>query len=220
MSSLTPDSSPRTRQRGRFHDADGRLFLTCKECQVVKEATPANFVLNARCKAGVSAWCRECRIRYMKAYRDKPAQQERRRAYHRATYVPADRAKKERERVVLAPEKARAKIMRNGLRERAKLGHFVDPRFTVEFLREWLCSRPNCECCGVTFRVGVLVGDGTKCNASPSLDRFEPSLGYAVGNVRLICWRCNNLKRDATADELERIVTWMRRVSAGMAEPA
>jgi hypothetical protein len=30
----------------------------------------------------------------------------------------------------------------------------------------------------------------------------------------LICWRCNNLKRDATADELETIAQWMRQHSA------
>jgi hypothetical protein len=45
---------------------------------------------------------------------------------------------------------------------------------------------------------------------SPSLDRVKPELGYVKNNVRIISWRANQLKRDATLEELERIVEYMK----------
>jgi hypothetical protein len=49
--------------------------------------------------------------------------------------------------------------------------------------------------------------------ASPSLDRFVPSLGYVRGNVVVISNRANMLKRDATVAEIEALARWMRKVS-------
>lgn len=45
---------------------------------------------------------------------------------------------------------------------------------------------------------------------SPSLDRVIPELGYVPGNVIVISWRANNLKRDATIEELEAVIAYMR----------
>lgn len=45
---------------------------------------------------------------------------------------------------------------------------------------------------------------------SPSLDRLVPELGYVPDNVRVISWRANNLKRDGTAEEFERIAAYIR----------
>lgn len=82
--------------------------------------------------------------------------------------------------------------------------------FTVTFLRGLLSTQRHCDCCGVELDISHK-DDRKFRNASPSIDRFVPRLGYVLGNVSLICWRCNNLKRDATADELETVVVWMRR---------
>jgi hypothetical protein len=48
-------------------------------------------------------------------------------------------------------------------------------------------------------------------NNSPSLDRIDSSKGYVKGNVRVISWRANRLKNDATLDELKRIVEYVER---------
>ena len=37
---------------------------------------------------------------------------------------------------------------------------------------------------------------------SPSLDRKDPSKGYARGNVWVISWKANRIKMDATGDEI------------------
>lgn len=50
---------------------------------------------------------------------------------------------------------------------------------------------------------------GGKAN-SPSIDKIIPSLGYVPGNVRVISWRANRLKNDASLEELEALVRWLR----------
>lgn len=44
-----------------------------------------------------------------------------------------------------------------------------------------------------------------------SLDRIIPAKGYVKGNVRVISWRANSLKSDATIDELKQVVAYMER---------
>lgn len=74
---------------------------------------------------------------------------------------------------------------------------------------EWLNRQPECECCSVSFYYGVR-GEGWR-NDSPSFDRFDPTGDYSLSNVRLICWRCNNIKRDYGADDLMRVARWILR---------
>jgi len=45
---------------------------------------------------------------------------------------------------------------------------------------------------------------------SPSLDRLENYLGYGALNLRVISFRANALKNDATVDELESVIRYMK----------
>ena len=45
---------------------------------------------------------------------------------------------------------------------------------------------------------------------SPSLDRIVNDKGYVPGNVAVISFRANLLKRDATIEELEAILSYMK----------
>lgn len=47
---------------------------------------------------------------------------------------------------------------------------------------------------------------------SPSLDRIVPSKGYTKGNVRVISQRANQLKSDATLDEVRLLLSDMERL--------
>jgi hypothetical protein len=47
----------------------------------------------------------------------------------------------------------------------------------------------------------------------PSPDRIDSSKGYVLGNVRVISWRMNNLKNDATLPEMEAVVADLRRIN-------
>lgn len=46
---------------------------------------------------------------------------------------------------------------------------------------------------------------------SPTLDRVVPSLGYVAHNVRVISWRANRLKSDATPEELRLVSEYAAR---------
>lgn len=48
-------------------------------------------------------------------------------------------------------------------------------------------------------------------DATPSLDRINPSGGYVPGNVAVISLRANRLKSDASADELEALAAYVRQ---------
>lgn len=54
-------------------------------------------------------------------------------------------------------------------------------------------------------------GKGGPTPNSPTLDRVDSSKGYAKGNVRVISWRANKLKSDATLEELELLVAYLRK---------
>ena len=45
---------------------------------------------------------------------------------------------------------------------------------------------------------------------SPSIDRFDNALGYTRDNVRIISWRANAIKGDATREEIELVAAYMR----------
>lgn len=53
-----------------------------------------------------------------------------------------------------------------------------------------------------------------RSNNSPSLDRLENPLGYAALNLRVISFRANALKNDATVDELEAVIRYMKNCRA------
>lgn len=62
-----------------------------------------------------------------------------------------------------------------------------------------------CPVLGIPMEFG-----GLRSPYTPSLDRIIPLLGYTKGNVRVISWRANKLKSDATLFEIERIALYMK----------
>lgn len=56
--------------------------------------------------------------------------------------------------------------------------------------------------------LGARLGCGGREN-SPTLDRLIPQLGYVRGNVRVISFRANRLKSDASPEELQAILNYM-----------
>lgn len=53
-------------------------------------------------------------------------------------------------------------------------------------------------------------GRGTNNHNAPSVDRFDNNKGYTKDNIRIISLRANNLKNNATLDEMEAVVAYMR----------
>ena len=73
-----------------------------------------------------------------------------------------------------------------------------------------LKAKPPAECCCCHLPLnysGAEHPDRARC---ASLDRFDNAKGYTIENVRIICYRCNDLKRNASVEELENIIAYMR----------
>jgi hypothetical protein len=51
-------------------------------------------------------------------------------------------------------------------------------------------------------------------DSSPTIDRCIPELGYVRGNVRVISWRANRLKSNATPEELALVAAYAARSAA------
>lgn len=47
---------------------------------------------------------------------------------------------------------------------------------------------------------------------SPSLDRIKPELGYVKGNIRVISFKANSIKNDASIEELRQILQYMEDI--------
>lgn len=58
--------------------------------------------------------------------------------------------------------------------------------------------------------IELVIAKGRFNENSPSLDRKDPLKGYVPGNVSVISFRANLIKNDATAEELEKVLNWMR----------
>jgi hypothetical protein len=51
-------------------------------------------------------------------------------------------------------------------------------------------------------------------SGSPSLDRIDSARGYTPDNIQVISLRANQLKRDGTLAEFERLVSYWRYLEA------
>jgi hypothetical protein len=187
---------------------------TCRGCGEAKPATLEFFSPHKRCAMGLNSRCRECRrawyTRYTVKSRAKLTADKRAYYLSKRAEIIAKQAARDAELKAQKPLVARAKRMAQGVRERTReLALPVDKKYqSIPFLVGLLKSQPACPCCGNAFELFPV---GSKAHQhSPSLDRFRPADGYVDGNVALICWRCNNIKRDYQAADLLTVAHWMQ----------
>lgn len=72
---------------------------------------------------------------------------------------------------------------------------------TLEYLISIIPEDHKCPVFGVEFDF-----TGEDEDRIPSLDRIDNNKGYVQGNVWLISWRANNVKKDSSLDELKMLV--------------
>jgi hypothetical protein len=63
-----------------------------------------------------------------------------------------------------------------------------------------------CPVLGTELKRGV----GGSTDNSPTLDRHIPSLGYVKGNIDIISSLANRIKTDATLEQVEKVLNWMK----------
>lgn len=55
-------------------------------------------------------------------------------------------------------------------------------------------------------------GQGSPIDNSPSVDRIIPKKGYTKGNIQIISLKANRIKTDATIEEIEKVLNYLKRL--------
>lgn len=66
----------------------------------------------------------------------------------------------------------------------------------------------RCPILGCEFESNLGKGQGANPRA-PSLDKIRPELGYTKGNVQVVSFKANSMKRDGTIEELLNFAEWV-----------
>lgn len=119
--------------------------------------------------------------------------------------LAAYRAKKRRQYAERKAADPRQQMLASA-RHRAKRDGYV-----CTISKEDIVVPELCPVLGLPLRPSLL----EKSDSSPSLDKLIPELGYVPGNVRVISWRANRLKSDASLAELEALVAYMKGTTHG-----
>ena len=92
------------------------------------------------------------------------------------------------------------RMMVNRIRARSKM-----KGISCEITWKDIVIPKTCPVLGIEIRLG----DGIY--NSPSIDRFDNSIGYTKENIKIISWRANSLKKDATFEQIESLYNWMKK---------
>lgn len=61
------------------------------------------------------------------------------------------------------------------------------------------------------LNIPLVFGDKIIHDASPTLDRIDPSRGYIPGNIQVISNKANRIKTNASIAEIELVFEWFKR---------
>ncbi|MGD9726514.1 MAG: hypothetical protein AB7L09_00590 [Nitrospira sp.] len=187
---------------GRKESRKKPAWMECRSCGTRLRWTSKNFMRDKHQPHGLYKRCRDCTNAERAAHRaaNPLPPEEATRRWERQKQKTNDRINKD-------PIKERARRMHLGVVERTRRsGLPLD--ITRDDVESMLRSVEACPCCGVELDPGFVLDRGRQPN-SPSIDRFDPALGYTIENSEILCWRCNALKKDATIEEIRALAEWM-----------
>jgi hypothetical protein len=146
--------------------------------------------------------------KYRLKNRDNPEYWERARAVDKKSYANNPEGKKQRSRDYRAahPEQY---MFTEAKRRSNKRGWYFDLEQSDIMIPE------VCPVLGIPIFRGYAEGTKAPGPNSPSLDRIDSAKGYVKGNVEVISWRANRIKYDATIQELEAVVAYMKTKLGG-----
>lgn len=186
----------------------------CRKCGCEKPIE--QFTKNKTCRHGRLKICKICSNKYGNTWKNRNRDRlaTRRRQLYADRWGPINR-ENERKRKEQYPLQVRCQLLRGGMRDRSKELSlpFDKDKLTVRYLMERVNEHPFCECCGKKLDLNFKLNN-MKNDLSPSIDRLVPKKGYVIENISILCWRCNNLKRDATIEELTTIIKWLEKKRA------
>ena len=135
-------------------------------------------------------------------------------ARHRAYYAshPEARAKQRHSHMARYraerdenPLRRKAKNLLAAARERAKRGG-LPFGLTLEWAERELASAVADGC--PLLGIGIVLDARAHGPGSPTVDKFDPGLGYTQENCWVISYRANSMKQNATPDFMRRILEY------------
>lgn len=171
------------------------LLPTTKCCNVCRQFLPLDMFStnNAIKKDKLSLYCREC---------DKEKQEAKRRKSPEKTLEYARKYQEKRRQ----DYNYRLQMLLNASKQRAKLKN-IEHTLTLE---ELIAAYPEDNKCPV-FGTELKFGNAGFRDNSPSIDKIDPTKGYTLDNIQVLSWRANRLKADATVEELELLLNYMKQ---------
>lgn len=94
-----------------------------------------------------------------------------------------------------------ARVYKNAITRATEKG--LDFDLTID----WIIEQCPIKC--AVLGIPLLPSSNDK-NNSPSLDRFDNTKGYTKDNVKIISFRANKVKSDATEDELKAVLKYIK----------
>ena len=67
------------------------------------------------------------------------------------------------------------------------------------------------EYCPIFSNIKLKFNKGTVKYNSPSIDRLIPEKGYTKGNIKIISYRANTIKQNATFEEIRQVADWLEK---------
>lgn len=166
-----------------------------KQCPKCKQVLPvADFSKDKRTSDGLVNSCKKCVARYKRQWYENGGA-EKTQFYLKANPVQTITRKlvghaRDRARDKNLPFNIDLDYVRAMVGENAELASHC-PVFNVRL--EWSCQR----------------GNGSKpLPNSPSIDRIDPERGYVKGNIKIISFRANQIKSDASPSELKLVAAY------------
>jgi hypothetical protein len=181
---------------------------TCIECE--RSDPEATFNKDRHSPDGISRRCAECKARRSKKWRQSKAGNPKWKKLNKRRFDGwyADN----RDQVVLDMKTRHAKEMTENpaaLMVRAKRRRAKQDGIEFSITAKDISVPKYCPVLGLELRMNI--GGTGPADNSPSIDRKDPTRGYVPGNVQVISFRANTLKNNATIEELEKLVAFLKR---------
>lgn len=178
-----------------------------KQCSKCKQVLPAEcFSKQKRASDGLRSSCKKCDALYYRQWRKNGGAQWRRQWYENGgkergqSYVKAN------------PIKTITVSLVSGARCRARdknLPFDIDLNYVRSMVGENAELASHCPALGIALDWSRLRDNGNKpLPNSPSIDRIDPERGYVKGNIKIISFRANQIKSDASPSELKLVAAY------------
>ena len=195
---------------------------TCSKCNVEKEL--GEFYVESFKNGKLRSACKECNKQYRQDNKEIISERKKQRYQNNKEEVleKQKQYRQDNKEIISERNKQRYQNNRKKVLERKKQIHKNNPlrsmlksararakQFGREFnIREEDIQLPEyCPILGIKLETS----NGQASHNSYSLDRIDSSKGYVKGNIEVISFRANTLKKDATLEELKKLVEYIEK---------